>query len=71
MHAYHDMLLNSMYVVICCLCIAYALICRVFSVDRSVRLWTAKTLLDKEHKFFRANFDFDSPTKVKFSPDGK
>lgn len=41
------------------------------SEDRSVRLWTTKTLLDKEHKSFRTNFDFDSPTKVKFSPDGK
>ncbi|XP_068750616.1 transducin beta-like protein 2 isoform X2 [Montipora capricornis] len=39
------------------------------SQDRTVRLWSVKDFKEKEHKYVRANVDFDHGTKVTFSPD--
>ncbi|XP_022783893.1 transducin beta-like protein 2 [Stylophora pistillata] len=39
------------------------------SLDRTVRLWSVKDFKEKEHKYVRANVDFDHATKVNFSPD--
>ncbi|XP_073258368.1 transducin beta-like protein 2 isoform X3 [Porites lutea] len=39
------------------------------SQDRTVRLWSVKDFKEKEHKYVRANVDFDHGTKVSFSPD--
>lgn len=39
------------------------------SQDRTVRLWSVKDFKEKEHKYVRANVDFDHGTKVNFSPD--
>ncbi|XP_032242349.2 transducin beta-like protein 2 isoform X5 [Nematostella vectensis] len=39
------------------------------SSDRTVRLWSVKDFKEKEHKYVRANVDFDHATKVNFSPD--
>ncbi|KAL9981141.1 hypothetical protein ACROYT_G009805 [Oculina patagonica] len=39
------------------------------SQDRTVRLWSVKDFKEKEHKYIRANVDFDHGTKVNFSPD--
>ncbi|XP_020622466.1 transducin beta-like protein 2 isoform X3 [Orbicella faveolata] len=39
------------------------------SSDRTVRLWSVKDFKEKEHKYVRANVDFDHGTKVNFSPD--
>ncbi|XP_078362691.1 transducin beta-like protein 2 isoform X2 [Oculina patagonica] len=39
------------------------------SSDRTVRLWSVKDFKEKEHKYIRANVDFDHGTKVNFSPD--
>ncbi|XP_032242347.2 transducin beta-like protein 2 isoform X2 [Nematostella vectensis] len=39
------------------------------SQDRTVRLWSVKDFKEKEHKYVRANVDFDHATKVNFSPD--
>ncbi|XP_020894686.1 transducin beta-like protein 2 isoform X2 [Exaiptasia diaphana] len=39
--------------------------------DRTVRLWSVKDFKEKEHKYIRANVDFDHATKVNFSPDSR
>ncbi|XP_031553356.1 transducin beta-like protein 2 isoform X2 [Actinia tenebrosa] len=41
------------------------------SQDRTVRLWSVKDFKEKEHKYIRANVDFDHATKVNFSPDSR
>ncbi|XP_001636604.2 transducin beta-like protein 2 isoform X4 [Nematostella vectensis] len=41
------------------------------SQDRTVRLWSVKDFKEKEHKYVRANVDFDHATKVNFSPDSR
>ncbi|XP_029957537.1 transducin beta-like protein 2 [Salarias fasciatus] len=39
--------------------------------DRTVRIWSTKDFLDREHKCFRANVELDHATLVRFSPDSK
>lgn len=39
--------------------------------DRTVRIWSTKDFLDREHKCFRANVDLDHATLVRFSPDSR
>ncbi|XP_077995758.1 transducin beta-like protein 2 [Glandiceps talaboti] len=41
------------------------------SEDRTVRVWSVKEFKEKEHKCLRGNVEFDSATKVKFSPDSR
>ncbi|XP_031725015.1 transducin beta-like protein 2 [Anarhichas minor] len=39
--------------------------------DRTVRIWSTKDFLDREHKCLRANVDLDYATLVRFSPDSR
>ncbi|XP_053562295.1 transducin beta-like protein 2 [Bombina bombina] len=39
------------------------------SEDRTVRIWSAKDFLEREHRCMRANVDLDHATHVRFSPD--
>ncbi|XP_037323586.2 transducin beta-like protein 2 [Pungitius pungitius] len=39
--------------------------------DRTVRIWSTKDFLDREHKCLRANVELDSATLVRFSPDSR
>ncbi|XP_068600917.1 transducin beta-like protein 2 [Brachionichthys hirsutus] len=39
--------------------------------DRTVRLWSTKDFLDREHKCLRANVELDDATLVRFSPDSR
>ncbi|ROL54269.1 Transducin beta-like protein 2 [Anabarilius grahami] len=39
------------------------------SDDRTIRIWSTKDFLDRDHKCLRANVDFDHATLVRFSPD--
>ncbi|CAN9501178.1 unnamed protein product [Ophioblennius macclurei] len=39
--------------------------------DRTVRIWSTKDFLDREHKCFRANVELDHATLVRFSPDSR
>ncbi|XP_061755013.1 transducin beta-like protein 2 [Nerophis ophidion] len=39
--------------------------------DRTVRIWSTKDFLEREHKCMRANVDLDHATLVRFSPDSK
>ncbi|XP_044142988.1 transducin beta-like protein 2 [Bufo gargarizans] len=39
------------------------------SDDRTVRIWSTKDFLEKEHRCMRANVDLDHATYVRFSPD--
>ncbi|KAM4620117.1 transducin beta-like protein 2 [Polymixia lowei] len=39
--------------------------------DRTVRIWSTKDFLDREHKCLRANVELDHATLVRFSPDSK
>ncbi|KAM9498893.1 transducin beta-like protein 2 isoform 2-T2 [Salvelinus alpinus] len=39
--------------------------------DRTVRIWSTKDFLDRDHKCLRANVELDHATLVRFSPDSK
>ncbi|XP_061558176.1 transducin beta-like protein 2 [Phycodurus eques] len=39
--------------------------------DRTVRIWSTKDFLDREHKCQRANVELDHATLVRFSPDSR
>lgn len=39
--------------------------------DRTVRIWSTKDFLEREHKCLRANVDLDHATLVRFSPDSR
>ncbi|KAK7120663.1 hypothetical protein R3I94_020602 [Phoxinus phoxinus] len=39
------------------------------SDDRTIRIWSTKDFLDRDHKCLRANIEFDHATLVRFSPD--
>ncbi|XP_070571876.1 transducin beta-like protein 2 [Ptychodera flava] len=39
--------------------------------DRTVRIWSVKEFKDREHKSLRGNVEYDSATRVKFSPDSR
>lgn len=39
--------------------------------DRTVRIWSTKDFLDREHKCLRANVELDHATLVRFSPDSR
>ncbi|XP_077150634.1 transducin beta-like protein 2 [Ranitomeya variabilis] len=39
------------------------------SDDRTVRIWSTKDFLEREHNCMRANVEFDHATHVRFSPD--
>nr|XP_061801675.1 transducin beta-like protein 2 [Nerophis lumbriciformis] len=39
--------------------------------DRTVRIWSTKDFLDREHKYLRANVELDHATLVRFSPDSR
>uniref|UniRef100_A0A8C5QQ43 Transducin beta-like protein 2 n=1 Tax=Leptobrachium leishanense TaxID=445787 RepID=A0A8C5QQ43_9ANUR len=39
------------------------------SDDRTVRIWTTKDFLDRDHRSLRANVEFDHATHVRFSND--
>lgn len=39
--------------------------------DRTVRIWSTKDFLDREHKCLRANVELDHATLVSFSPDSR
>ncbi|XP_068121959.1 transducin beta-like protein 2 [Hyperolius riggenbachi] len=39
------------------------------SDDRTVRIWSTKDFLEKEHRCMRANVELDHATHVRFSPD--
>ncbi|CAL8266129.1 unnamed protein product [Merluccius merluccius] len=39
--------------------------------DRTVRIWSVKDFMDREHKCLRANVDLDHATLVSFSPDSR
>lgn len=39
--------------------------------DRTVRIWSVKDFMDREHKCLRANVDLDHATLVRFSPDSR
>ncbi|KAG9263202.1 transducin beta-like protein 2 [Astyanax mexicanus] len=41
------------------------------SDDRSIRIWSTKDFLDRDHKCLRANVEFDHATLVRFSPDSR
>lgn len=41
------------------------------SADRTVRIWNVKDFLDKEHKYVRANVEFDHAKAVSISPDSR
>ncbi|KAL7848511.1 hypothetical protein AOLI_G00232290 [Acnodon oligacanthus] len=39
--------------------------------DRTVRIWSTKDFLDRDHKCLRANIELDHATLVRFSPDSR
>ncbi|KAG8175631.1 hypothetical protein JTE90_004509 [Oedothorax gibbosus] len=39
--------------------------------DRAVMLWSVKTFTEKNHRSVRANIEFDSATRIRWSPDSK
>ncbi|KAJ7996979.1 hypothetical protein DPEC_G00224140 [Dallia pectoralis] len=39
--------------------------------DRTVRIWSTKDFLDRDHKSLRANVELDHVTLVRFSPDSR
>lgn len=39
--------------------------------DRTVRIWSTKDFLEREHKCLRANVELDHATLVRFSPDSR
>ncbi|XP_064834622.1 transducin beta-like protein 2 [Oncorhynchus masou masou] len=39
--------------------------------DRTVRIWSTKEFLDRDHKCLRANLELDHATLVRFSPDSR
>lgn len=39
--------------------------------DRTVRIWSTKDFLAREHKCLRANVELDHATLVRFSPDSR
>ncbi|KAL0994495.1 hypothetical protein UPYG_G00123010 [Umbra pygmaea] len=39
--------------------------------DRTVRIWSTKDFLDRDHKCLRANVELDHATLVSFSPDSR
>ncbi|XP_068572543.1 transducin beta-like protein 2 [Cebidichthys violaceus] len=39
--------------------------------DRTVRIWSTKDFLDRDHKCLRANVELDYATLVRFSPDSR
>lgn len=39
--------------------------------DRTVRIWSTKDFLEREHKYLRANVELDHATLVRFSPDSR
>ncbi|XP_066506503.1 transducin beta-like protein 2 [Hoplias malabaricus] len=39
--------------------------------DRTVRIWSTKDFLDRDHKCLRANVELDHATLVRFSPDSR
>ncbi|MBN3309032.1 TBL2 protein, partial [Amia calva] len=39
--------------------------------DRTVRIWSTKDFLDREHRCLRANVELDHATLVSFSPDSR
>ncbi|XP_063812227.1 transducin beta-like protein 2 isoform X1 [Pseudophryne corroboree] len=41
------------------------------SDDRTVRIWSTKDFLEREHRCMRANMEYDHATHVRFSPDGR
>ncbi|XP_008330876.1 transducin beta-like protein 2 [Cynoglossus semilaevis] len=41
------------------------------SDDRTVRIWSTKDFLEREHKSLRANVELDHATLVRFSPDSR
>ncbi|KAK2871031.1 hypothetical protein QQF64_002151 [Cirrhinus molitorella] len=41
------------------------------SDDRTIRIWSTKDFLDRDHKCLRANVEFDHATLVRFSPDSR
>lgn len=41
------------------------------SDDRTVRIWSTKDFLEREHKCLRANVELDHATLVRFSPDSR
>ncbi|XP_026888779.2 transducin beta-like protein 2 [Electrophorus electricus] len=41
------------------------------SDDRTVRIWSTKDFLDRDHKCLRANVELDHATLVRFSPDSR
>ncbi|KTF96403.1 hypothetical protein cypCar_00006226 [Cyprinus carpio] len=41
------------------------------SDDRTIRIWSTKNFLERDHKCLRANVEFDHATLVRFSPDSR
>ncbi|XP_069800880.1 transducin beta-like protein 2 [Dendropsophus ebraccatus] len=41
------------------------------SDDRTVRIWSTKDFLEREHRCMRANVELDHATHVRFSPNGR
>ncbi|XP_029468898.1 transducin beta-like protein 2 [Rhinatrema bivittatum] len=41
------------------------------SDDRTVRIWSTKDFLEREHRCMRANVELDHATHVRFSPDSR
>nr|XP_060612708.1 transducin beta-like protein 2 [Anolis sagrei ordinatus] len=41
------------------------------SDDRTVRIWSTKDFLEREHRYMRANVELDHATLVRFYPDSK
>ncbi|XP_051973730.1 transducin beta-like protein 2 [Xyrauchen texanus] len=39
--------------------------------DRTIRIWSTKDFLERDHKSLRANIEFDNATFVRFSPDSR
>lgn len=39
--------------------------------DRTVRIWSTKDFLEREHKCLRANVELDHAILVRFSPDSR
>ncbi|XP_042300212.1 transducin beta-like protein 2 [Sceloporus undulatus] len=41
------------------------------SDDRTVRIWSTKDFLEREHRYMRANVELDHATFVRFYPDAR
>jgi len=41
------------------------------SEDRTIRLWTAKSFNEKDHKYIRVNVELDHASSISFSPDSR